>query len=181
MTTLAACRVGSTYALAADRRVMFGNEHAARQTPKIRMVAPWLALGSSGTATAAAWLRALTVAPEQPATAGELQAVLDELGESLRVFCAERDLTDVSMCGITPLGIVRLTRDGAGSLLASQVFGDGSGSNYAMGAMHSRIEWPTYGSALGARECSTYGVAVASRFDAGTGGEIDVLTIEAAP
>ncbi len=121
----------------------------------------------------------MLAAPARPLV--RWHVALDELGESLRAFCADRELTDVSMCGITPLGIVRLTRDGAGSLLASQVFGDGSGGNYAMGAMHSRIEWPTYGSALGARECSTYGVAVASRFDAGTGGEIDVLMIEAAP
>ena len=181
MTTLAACRVGTTYALASDRRVCFGGEYAPFQTPKIRMVAPWLALGFRGNATSGAWLRALIVSPEQPATGDELQAVLDELGESLRVFCIERQFDDVSVCGVTPLGIVRLTRDGAGSLLASQVFGDGSGGNYAMGAMHARIDWPTFGGEIAARECSVYGVAVASRFDSGTGCEIDVLTVEAAP
>lgn len=178
MTTLAACRVGSTYALAADRRVCFGGEYAPIQTPKIRMVAPWLALGFSGNATAAAWLRALAVAPEQPATAGELQAVLDDLGESLRAFCAEREFTDVSMCGITPLGIVRLTRDGAGSLLGSRVFGDGSGGNYAIGAMHIMVY---HSRRRSARNVAELAVSAAGRYDAGTGHAIDVLTIEAAP
>ena len=40
MTTLAACRVGSTYALAADRRISFGDEYASLADPKVRMAAP---------------------------------------------------------------------------------------------------------------------------------------------
>ena len=180
MTTLAACRVGSTYALAADRRVMFGSEFVARATPKIAQVAPWLALGVAGPVVAGAWLRTLTTLPQAVETHAELVAQLAHLGESFRAYCVERQITEAAACGITPLGIVRLTPDGSASLFKSLVFADGSGGGYAIGAMHSRIEWGGVGE-LTARTVAAYGVAVAATYDSGTDHAIDVLTIEAAP
>lgn len=178
MTTLAACRVGNTYALAADRRISFGCEFAALATPKIRMAAPWLALGAVGGSDGAAWVRGLTI-EATPTTQAEAQAQLDAIAETYRAWAKERGIDSGALLGITPWGIVTLHTCGSADFLATQAWGIGSGSSYAIGAMHIMLY---HGSEhRPAQHVAAGAIGVAAHYDTGTGHAVDVLTIEAAP
>mgnify|MGYP003558975463 FL=1 len=178
MTTLAACRVGSTYALAADRRISFGDEYASLADPKVRMAAPWLAIGAVGGSNAATWLRGVSI-DEAPATRADAQAHLDALGEAFRLAAKEREFGSAALVGITPWGIVDFHSSGSVNFLDAAVSAQGSGGKIAQGAMYAIRDF--HGDTLSAQAVADYGVRTAALYDAGTGGPVDVLTIAAAP
>lgn len=177
MTTLAACRVGTTYALASDRKLN-SNDSAFSAVPKSRRVTSWLALAGAGRGEIYGWLRALTV-DDAPADASGAIIVLDRIADDFRSFAKERRIEGAAMLGITPWGIVMLHCEGSASIYSDDTYAVGSGSAYALGAMQGLNSRDL--AARGAYEQARRAVFVASRYDQYTGGEIDVLTIEAAP
>ncbi len=177
MTTLAACRVGTTYALASDRKLN-SNDDAFSAVPKSRPVAPWLALAGTGPSAIYGWLRSLSV-DEAPTDAASAIVVLDRIADDFRAFAKERGIEGSAFLGTTPWGIVMLHSEGSASLYVDTEYAIGSGAAYALGAMHGAASGPL--AAPAAEEHARRAVWAASRYDEYTGGTIDVLTIEAAP
>lgn len=137
MTTIAAIWTPTGGAIGGDRCTAVGNVLYARARPKVRQVAPWLALGFAGNGDADHWLWDLDVTQD----AESLDDAYDVLTAKLAPWREHRGRFEAcGLIALTPWGLMVVDDEARPTPVVAvggpAVAAVGSGTSLALGALH---------------------------------------------